>query len=287
MRVGPITDHGRGRAFDLPLGGRQRINSVKRRPKSYHNVMTRLSPPTLYHCPACAAYFVRSALTFLHFYHDVPEWSDGKNEQWWVGLSAPVGRCPTCLAVIWLDDANALMPVPQEPRQISSLSRLWHLLTGDRSGRLRDDREWASLPRVIKEAKRLVELSTTQDYIDALVQIAHVRPDREEYLRRKLWWASNDYLRRESSTATLEVNAARANMERLLDLLPSTTRTLERVEIYRQLGRFQEALDLIPSIPSDQCVKANLQKRWAEVGDSTMRIIPVQSTAHARGTVVW
>lgn len=253
--------------------------------------MTRLSPPTLYHCPACAGYFVRSVLTFLHFYDDVPEWSDGKNEQWWIGLSAPAGRCPTCFAVIWVDDAVALMPAPQEPRAIGALSRLWHLVTGDRSGRLREKREWDSLPRVIKEAKRLIGLSTMQDYINALAQIVPLLPDREEYLRRKLWWASNDHLRRESNSSTLEADAARANMERLLALLPSTARTLERVELYRQLGRFQEAVDLIPSIPSDQCAKANLQKQWSDARDSTMRVIPPQSAAYVRksqrGAVVW
>lgn len=253
--------------------------------------MTRLSSLTLYRCPACPGYFTRSVLTSLHFYNDVPSWSDGKNEQWWVGLSGPAGRCPTCHAVIWVDDAGELMPAPREPRAIGALTRLWHLLTGDRSGRLRDEKEWAALPDAIKDAEHLVGLNTTQDYIDALAQLGPLTPDREEYLRRKLWWASNDHLRRESNAPTLDVDAARANMERLPALLPSTARTLERVELYRQLGRFREALDLIPAVPSDQWVKAGLQRQWAEAGDSTMRIIPPQTAAHAcnsqRGAVVW
>lgn len=253
--------------------------------------MTRLSPPMLYRCPRCAGYFTRSVLTSLHFYADVPSWSDGKNEQWWVGLSRPAGRCPTCLVVVWIDDAAELMPAPREPRAIGALPRLWHLLTGDRAGRLRDEQEWASLPRAIKDPERLIGLSTTQDYVDALAQIATLPPEREEYLRRQLWWAANDHLRRESHTPTLEVDAARANMERLLDLLPSTARTLERVELYRQLGCFQEALDLIPSVRSEQWVNAELQKQWAEAGDSIMRVIPPQIKAQARtsqrGAVVW
>jgi hypothetical protein len=253
--------------------------------------MTRLSSPTLYRCSACVGYFTRSVLTSLYFYDDVPEWSDGKNEQWWVGLSGPAGRCPICLAVIWVDDAAALMPAPREPRPISALPRLWYLLTRDRGGRLRDEREWASLPRMVKDAERLIGLETIRDYVDALTHIVPLLPDREEYLRRKLWWASNDYLRRESKTSTLDIDAARANMERLLALLPSTAQTLERVELYRQLGRFQEALDLIPSIPPDQWVKANLQKQWAEARDSTMRIIPPRIAAYAcnsqRGAAVW
>lgn len=244
--------------------------------------MTRLAPPALYRCPACAGHFTRSVLTSLHFYADVPCWSDGKNEQWWVGLGGPAGRCPTCLMVVWVEDSTEVMPAPHEPATMGSLSRLWHLLTGDRSGRLQDEQEWASLPRAIKEAERLAGLNTTHDYLDALAQIVPLRPDQEEYLRRKLWWASNDHLRRESTAPTLEVGAARANMERLLTLLPDTARIMERIELCRQLGRFQEALDLIPSVPSDQWVKANLQQRWAEARDSTMRVIPPKTVAQTR-----
>jgi hypothetical protein len=253
--------------------------------------MTRLSPPTLYRCPACAGYFTRSVLTFLHFYDDVPEWSDGKNEQWWAGIGGPAGRCPACLTVVWVETDTALKREHWEPQAISRWSRLWHLVTGDRTGRLQEEREWASLPREMREAERLDSLNTAQDYIDALAQIVPLVPERERYLRRKLWWASNDHLRRESGAPALEANAARHNMERLLALLPSTASVLERVELYRQLGRFQEALDLIPSAPPEQWVNAHFQKQWAEAEDSTMRVIPPQVAAHTRksqrGAVVW
>jgi hypothetical protein len=133
--------------------------------------------------------------------------------------------------------------------------------------------------------------STTQNYVDALAQIATLPPDREEYLRRKLWWAANDRLRRESNTPTLEVGAAKANMERLLALLPSTELTLAGVQLYRELACVQEALDLLPYVPSEQWAKAELQKQWAEAQDSTMKVIPPQIAAQARTSqrreVVW
>lgn len=80
-------------------------------------------------------------------------------------------------------------------------------------------------------------------------------------------------------------------MECLLALLPATASILERVELYRQLGRFQEALDLIPLAAPDQWAKARLQQQWTEAGDSTMRVIPPQTAAYAsrsqRAAVVW
>jgi hypothetical protein len=189
-----------------------------------------------------------------------------------------------------VEDATALMPAPQQPRALGMLPRLWHLLTGDQRGRLQAERGWSSLPREIKNAGRLTMLGTAIDYIEALA-VVPLQPHREEYLRRKLWWASNDHLRMESSDTALEANAARANMERLLALLPADGRTLERVELYRQLGRFQEALDLIPSIAREQWREAQLQRQWAEAGDSTMKNIPPQSATSAggarQGAVIW
>jgi hypothetical protein len=256
----------------------------------YHIVMTRLSPPTVYRCPACAGYFTRSVLTFLHFYDDVPEWSDGKNEQWWAGIGGPAGRCPSCRTVVWADGDSALKREHREPKAVGPWARLWYWLTGDRAGRLRAQREWALLPREMREAESLDSLRTAQDYVDAIAQIIPLLPRQEEHLRRELWWASNDHLRRESGGPALDAHATRANMERLLALLPPTASILERMELYRQLGRFQEALDLVPSASPDQRAKARLQQQWSEAGDSTIRVIPPQTAVYAprpqRGAVV-
>jgi len=243
--------------------------------------MTQISAPTLYRCPKCRGYFTRATLTFLHFYDDVPCWSDGKSAQWWAGIGGPVGRCPTCSKIVWVEDATELMSAPQEPRAIGKVARLWHLLTGDRRGRLQHERKWASLPREIKDAGRLTMLNTALDYVEALTLVPML-PDREEYLRRKLWWASNDHLRVGGDDPAIDADIARGNMNCLLALLPSDACTLERVELYRQLGRFQEALDLIPTLPLDQWKKAQLQRQWAVAGDSTMRGIPLQLNSAAQ-----
>lgn len=246
--------------------------------------MTRLSPTKLYRCPACAGCFTRSGLSSLHFHADVPEWSDGKNEQWWADIGAPAGRCPTCLAFIWIHDVPEWMPAPVEPRPIGRMSRLWHRLTGDRHGRIRAEREWAALDPALKNAESLVGLRTTQDFVDALAQMAPMAPDQEEYLRRKLWWSANDHLRQGDANPTLDAQAARANMERLLALLSSAARTLERVELCRQLGRFREALDLVALLTPEERMKADLQRQWIAAGDSTVRLIPPEVIVRARQT---
>lgn len=262
---------------------------LKRVRTRYYIPMTQMSTPTLYRCPECRGYFTRATLTFLHFYDDVPCWSDGKNEQWWVGIGGPVGRCPTCSKITWVEDATELMPAPHEPRAIGMVPRLWYLLTGDRRGRLQDERKWSLLPREIKDAGQLIMLSTAMGYVEAIALVP-LPLDRETYLRRKLWWASNDHRRVKASSPALEADVARDNMERLLTLIPADTCTLERVELYRQLGRFQEALDMLPSLPADQWRWVQLQRQWATAGDSTMRVIPPQSASARRtrqGAVIW
>jgi hypothetical protein len=146
--------------------------------------MTQLSAPRLYQCPACTGYFTRIVVTFLHFYDDVPTWSDGMNGQWWAGIGAPVGRCPACAKIVWVDDANAIMPAPRKPRPVGAMARLWYGMTGDSRGRLRDERDWIALPREIKEAKSINGLEGTRDLLDALNALLPNARDREIYLRR-------------------------------------------------------------------------------------------------------
>jgi hypothetical protein len=147
------------------------------------------------------------------------------------------------------------------------------------------------LPREIREAERFDILSGAQDFFDALAQTIPLLPDREKYLRRQLWWISNDHLRSEGEKPAMDRDAARANMGRLLALLPDAEWSLERIELYRQLGRFHEALDLVHASPPDQWAKTRFQQQWAEVRDSTMRVIPPQTADRARtshkGAVVW
>lgn len=238
--------------------------------------MTRLSAPTLYQCPACAGYFTRSVLTFLHFSDDVPNWSDGMNGQWWAGIGAPVGRCPTCTKIVWVDDAKAVMPAPREPRPVGAAARLWHRMTGDKKGRLRDERDWVALPRKIKEANCINGLQSARDLFDALEALVPGAGEREIYVRR-LWWVSNDHHRlRSDGTPTGSQPAvapadARTNALRLLVLFETDlSKQVERGELLRQLGRFDEAVAVLKAVKPDghSEVKASKIQRLAQAGQT-------------------
>ena len=148
--------------------------------------MTRFAPPDLHQCPACAGYFKRDALISLHFADDVPEWSDGKCGQWWAGASGHVGRCPACSGIVWIDDATVVMEALFAPRPIGAVARVRYYITGDRSGRLQEERDWHTLPPAIQQAKSIDGLVHAEDLIEALATVAPGSPEREVHLRCRL-----------------------------------------------------------------------------------------------------
>ena len=235
--------------------------------------MTRFAPPTLYHCPACAGYFKRYALISL-FFDSVTEWSDGKSGQRSANASGSVGRCPACTGIVWLADANEVMRAPYKPRPIGFVVRVWHRLTGDRGGRLRDAREWDALPDGIKNAEQIDGLKYAVDFVEALATLPPEAVDREKHLRLRLWGASNDHLRviagEEGATPQPAVaeEIARANAQRLLVLLEHDPKEqVARGELLRQLGRFDEAVAVLKAVIPDGYseVKASKIERLARL----------------------
>jgi len=135
----------------------------------------------------------------MHFHADVPDWSDGKNGQWWASASGSVGRFPVCSTSVWIEDAVEVMHFPRHTPMMGGLGRLWHRMTGDRNGRLRAVLEWEALPVALKNAESLGWLSEADDFIAALTEAPQQSPERELHLRVRLWWALNDRLRHDGN----------------------------------------------------------------------------------------
>jgi hypothetical protein len=241
--------------------------------------MTRFAPPILYQCPACADYFKRSGFRSLHFDDEIPDWSDGRNGNWWARESGSVGRCPSCSGIVWIDDAEKLMPAPQEPRPIGPISRVWHLVIGDRNGRLREEREWKVLPAGVQQAEYFDGLVHAHDFIEALTSFSSDAQDRETYLRRRIWWASSDHLRGQRGVSLIALpsvaeDVAHANMQRLLELFEHDPKEqVARGELLRRLGRFDEAVAVLKAVKPDghSEIKAIKIGRLAAAGIADVR----------------
>jgi hypothetical protein len=203
------------------------------------------------------------------------------NGQWWVGMGAPVGRCPACTKIIWVDDAKYVRPAPREPRAIGFVARLWHRLTGDKKGRLREERDWIALPPEIKDAGCIRALHNAEDFLDALAILLPDATDREIYVRRRLWWDSNDHHRLVDGIPgaplpSVTPAVAHANILRLLELFENTpSEQVQRGELLRQLGRFDEAIEVLKAVKPDGYseVKASKIQRLAQARHTKLALL--------------
>ncbi len=242
--------------------------------------MTRLSLPMVHKCPACAGYLTRISVTFFHM-DGMRGWSDGCTAGIWNGLSGPVVRCPHCTAVFWLDDVESIGELPYEPRPIGRISQLLMRLSGDRSGRLRKLEEWRAIPAEIKEAPPATKLDY-QGLCDALRQTNIDVDDREAYIRRQIWWLSNDHQRlRGDGTPVVDRpvvpgNEAIVNMHRLVELLKDDEASkVERGELLRQLWCFDEAIAVLKTVRPDGYseVRASKIQRWAQERNAALQVL--------------
>lgn len=130
---------------------------------------------------------------------------------------------------------------------MNRFTRLYAKLTGDRQGRLAAQAEWCAIPSACKDAQHSIS-PTFPDFLAVLNDAVQLTPLREAIVRRTIWWRSNDHLRcRRDGTPVLSDAAAKDNLLALLRLHESASVTdpVEKAEILRQLGRFDEAIALL------------------------------------------
>jgi hypothetical protein len=112
--------------------------------------------------------------------------------------------------------------------------------------------EWAKAPHF----NRL----DGDDFARALSAGLGDTPERERYIRVRLWWGLNDAYRTDNTGHRGEDTAFLGNLERLALLLDdSANDTLLLAEIARESGRFEQAVQLC-----DKLVSTNAEKYLIE-----------------------
>jgi hypothetical protein len=126
---------------------------------------------------------------------------------------------------------------------------------------------------------------TEEEWLDALAQGIFDDAEEEEYGRLQAWHAANDPRRETDETgSTAQTTSeefsprARANLEALEALLArkddNPDALLLRAEIHRELGRFQESLDLLSRITDDDyAMPRDLIRQLSEQGDVLVRLL--------------
>lgn len=240
--------------------------------------MTRFTDPEIYQCPDCLGYLQwRQLASFRNFTSTT--WSDGARPMTLLLDMCSIACCPSCSTVLWYEDLQAVGVLPREPGEISRFSRMLARWSRGTRRRLLAEREWANLPPEWKSAEcgRPLEYSDLQRTVDRLTG---TNPVREMFLRRRIWWATNDHLRGPGDgTCAEEAPIApelerRENMMRMIALHEAAGGGLaERAELLRQLGRFDESIQLLisgaPEIRNSATAAWTL--RWAKARDAGLK----------------
>lgn len=185
-------------------------------------------PDEVLACPKCGALHRRRTLASSNDLGMVV-WSDGKREAEMNPASIDITRCHACTGYFWCDDAK---------------------IVGEYDAFSAND---AKVPAAWLDAPYLSVLDAA-GLLNALEQGAGRDRQRERYLRLHCWWAVNDVdrdpQRRQPTTVPEDIHEA--NLRQLLNLLNETpSESLFRAEIHRQLGEFQQAIDLLRLLPDD------------------------------------
>ena len=131
---------------------------------------------------------------------------------------------------------------------------------------LKAEEAWGAVPAEWKSAERARSLEH-DDMQRAVDTTAHSLA-REIYLRRRIWWDSNDHerIRGDGTLVSNEPLTSEANrhqnMARLLALLEEADDApMQRVDLLRMLGRFDEAISLLKKTanPLGRLVGKNLE----------------------------
>jgi hypothetical protein len=253
--------------------------------------MTRFAPPAVYKCPSCGTLLTWARLASFRPMGAGTKWSDGgEQESALVDMCLVIG-CPGCSTILWREECDSVGTLLRKPPEVGPLARLIARWNGDKHGHLTAEQTWRDVPVDWKAAERgrlLRDLS-----VDSKMKHARIlSPTRELFLRRHIWWLSNDHERvlddgTRSRQEPAMFNIAREeNMMRLLELLEVTDDApMHRVELLRMLGRFDESIALLKYTANSigRLVGKKLDiEAWASAGDTSLKVMFVHALHRGR-----
>lgn len=217
--------------------------------------MTRLADPLILECLKCKAPLRQKRLASVNGF-GAPYWSDGYAHIAMVPEAGWLGSCPHCHTVFWVADARRLGWLPKKPVSLrwGWFRRLLERWTGYREVMDREESAWSAVPEAWHNAVELEQL-TPAALFHCLQHGLASTPEREIYLRTRLWWIGNHQQRDMNTSNPMSVQERTDNMDALLRLIRSTPSTrsdaITEGELLRQLGRFDEAVTVLAPVEND------------------------------------
>ena len=182
-------------------------------------------PTIIKKCSACSnligEHTIASGNTFRARF-----WTDGKRDAPMLPDHPWLVKCPHCNALLWIDEQETLGEI-----------KPW-----DRSGTFSNS--------------RACETPSAQDYF-SMFEKSISDLGKERYVRLRAWWAGNDDRRSQKTKRPLS-DREKANLRRFADLLDEADGhdRVMKVEVLRELGRFDEAMSLMAQPFDDELSQA-------------------------------
>jgi hypothetical protein len=172
-------------------------------------------------------------------------WTDGKREAPMLPDQPRLVMCSHCNAPLWIDELQEL-------------------------GEIEYSEDW---PQKFKDAIAY-KTPSIEDYV-ALLDKGVSSPEKEGYVRLRLWWADNDVRRTSATEIPISMREA-SNMKAFAEMLDETDADdlVMKAEIYRELGCSDDARALLEkSGGKNMRDVASFIKGLCEKGDRYVREI--------------
>jgi len=244
--------------------------------------MTRFVAPIIIACPTCKGYLHQLRLVTFHCNPSVVRyWTDGVHSSGFEVIKSPLLRCPECATPFWKNDARAIGELPDKPRKMDWFDIVYAKLTGDKEKKFAAQRQWEAIPKEIKSANT-GKAANIGDWLTILYGYAGLSPERESITRRKLWQVGNNHLRLHSDgtpwvdSPKLADDFVKQNMLALFHLHERNfvNDPIEKAEILRQLGRFDEAREVLKTIKNDHlAMMASRIRMLIDVSNTDVQLV--------------
>lgn len=211
--------------------------------------MTRFADPAVLACPHCDEPMLQPRLASINNY-GATTWSDGFTSTIGFGRSQDIAVCPSCEGIFWVEDATQIGIMHREPESTSwpTWKRALGHFNKEDASTLANERAWKAVPDSWHWAGK-IEGVRGRELVWALEHGLGDTPEREQRLRRKLWWAGNHPDRGSTVRNPMTAGQTHDNLESLLAMIRNApdapTMPLVEAELLRQLQRFDEALAIV------------------------------------------
>ncbi len=179
-------------------------------------------PTYLYHCPGCSNVIANGSIVSGNTFGSAL-YTDARQIAPMLPEFPVITKCQSCNTILWLDKMEPFASV-NDPRDEACSNA------------------------------QPAEFLTMEDYFRALTMVVTNDSD-ERYLRTRIWWKYNDRVRKDDNMfhSVPDWDRWRENSNKLLNLLDpnDVVQRLNMAELHRNLGQFDECLQLLKGVKDD------------------------------------